>query len=300
MKKEELFKSRGAVACVSTAFDLFNKEGRQILKQTWMPTLAISLLAAFFLSYSIQLLQVQSENELTSFIIIGLTCCVGILVLLNWLIAATANYINPIGLKNNFSKSSVALLLIIVAFVIITCIVFLFKSGYEKIPNNWFYVCGGLVVLVLSILLTVTLACLLTGYLATSRSLKDAFLSAKRISERGWSFFLGVFCLTMIISLIPILLFLIPIIVISGAHMSIFESFLMNDNIVLPFYYRAAEVVTATVAVFGLLYVGVWGAIVLSFAFGSVEQRDREQRLQKDVVIQTASHSQENTKRIDS
>lgn len=287
MEKEFFYKNRSFSSCLLSAYQLFNKNFRSILRVTWLPVLLNALFGGLFITLNVRHAKVQAFADAHT----GIYLILYVFTILACIACTIWAWTRLLSLFNGWKRRKNALRLLFLFFcnVIITTIVLtvlflpviyaIYRKGVAPqmfLADNWLII---LVLTIVGILLTTPLVYSSMHYLFCdeARYLKG-LPKTYATGLRHLGFIIITLFLTGIITGIISLLISLPQIILSMAQTVSAIGVLQGDPDGMPGYFLALHGSTSAMTTFLLFYLSTFEFLVAIFMYGSIEKQREERR----------------------
>lgn len=264
--EQELYKTRSAAACVRTAYQLFTDNFRRIFRRIWLPALAMATALATAYIPPLRLL-----------------CPVLSIVASIWFYMCLLPLFNGQPQKKNLTKVLklwfLGMTISFIAGAIGGAVWGLFISVPALTPHLLEAFCVlGLLAGIVALIFGMPFYFFIMKYIMEDISIRHSLWPSLKTGLRHWGFlFVVMFLATLILSLICIVLFM-PMMVLIFAQSQSIAGVIMGDPSGLPSGFIWLLAITVIATFFIMIIMEVWMTCVLYYAYGSIEQQEREQK----------------------
>lgn len=282
--EKELYKKRSLSGCTKASFNLLCNNFATIFKNTWLPSLALSLACAIIVMG--QAYFSQDISSTTSFIIQLLGMFLICIFLGSWMQSSYIHLLSEDSPKNIFKKCCYMNLLTwaytIIIYIIVMIIIVLCAIGFNSIKAIAAYTAYitsgvGLALGLMVWLGTLPFIYPIIHYLIVKDArLKSTLKSGYRIGFRyvGALFAASLICFLIVAILLSIMS--VPTIVLSMANIANYNSVLMGDPSALPSTMPGIWGLSTLITTFIACYIGIWIFLLFYYLYGSLATREKE------------------------
>ena len=264
--EQDLYKTRSAAACVRRAYQLYTDNFRKIFRRIWLPALALAVALA------------------TAYIpTIRLICPVLSIVAVIWFYMRLFPLFNGQSQRENLTKVLKLWFLGFVISFIAGAIGGAVWGLFVSIPTLTPHLLEAIGILALvagivALIFGMPLYYFVMKYVMEDINMRHTLWPSLKTGLRHWGFlFIVMFIAALILGLISIVLFM-PMMVLSFAQAQSIAGVVMGDPSGLPSGFIWLLAITAIATFFLLIFMEVWMACVLYYAYGSIEQQERERK----------------------
>lgn len=282
--EKELYKKRSLSGCTKASFNLLCNNFATIFKNTWLPSLALSLACAIIIMG--QTYFSQDISSTTSFIVQLLGMFLIYIFLGSWMQSSFIRLLSEYNPKNIFKKCCYMNLLTwaytITIYIIVLAILVLCTIGFNSIKAIAAYTAYitsgvGLALGLMVWLGTLPFIYPIIHYLIVKDArLKSTLKSGYRIGFRyvGALFAASLICFLIVAILLSIMS--VPTIVLSMANIANYNSVLMGDPSALPSTMPGIWGLSTLITTFIACYIGIWIFLLFYYLYGSLATREKE------------------------
>lgn len=264
--EQELYKNRSAAACVRAAYQLFTDNFRTIMRRIWLPTLALATALASAYIPPLRLL-----------------CPIVSIVAFVWFYTRLFPLFNGQPQRKNLTKVLklwfLGMAITFVGGAIGGAVAGVFVTVPSLTPH--LPVAIGVLATVaalLALVFSLPLYYFVMKYVMEDVSMRHTLWPSLKTGLRHWGFlFVVMFITTLILGLISIIV-LMPMMILNIAQLQSATGVIMGDPAGLPSGFMWLLTITTIVTFFIVVIMEVWLMCVLYYAYGSVEQQERERK----------------------
>ena len=264
--EQELYKTRSAAACVRAAILLFTDNFRKTFRGIWLPALFLATALATAYIPPVRLL-----------------CPILSIAAFAWFYTCLFRLFNGQPQRKNLTK---VLKLWFLGFSI-SFVVGAIGGGlwgvFVSVPSLTPHLLKAigimaLVGIIVAIIFGLPLYYFVMKYAMEDISMRHSLWPSLKTGLRHWGFlFVVMFITTLILGLISIVL-LMPMIILNMAQAQSASGFIMGDPAVLPSGFMWLLAITTIATFFLIVIMEVWMTFVLYYAYGSIEQQEKERK----------------------
>ncbi len=287
----EIYKIRSFGSCIQTAYDLFGKNLKTIFRRTWLPVIAVALLAALTAFVSLpqaNLLESTSQLMLEYgryFLATGIIVLLMVVVSV-WLNTTVVSLLNGRNRAKNAPRVIRLTLLFVGLWVtglaitgIASGIPYLFTSEEGAVsPMTPFYALtlGTVIFLLFVAFLIPTFYSSFKYLMEPEQKLSRVLGKSYRIGLRHWGFLFVLFLLVVIIVAIIFCISQMPSVILATAKQFDNNGLSLGDATGLPSYFAVLTFAATFICQIIWMYVIIWADFVYYFAYGSIEAKLRQ------------------------
>lgn len=303
--ENDLYKIRSIGGCIKAAYELYSSNIKHIIRRTWLPALLLAVFSAAALLATAKLtgtLGIAAAHTVKVSTVVIAAIAITALSLLayaayTWLYAIIVSLLNGESMKRNLPRiiRLMALTLCIaIVLGLIIIVVSLIPISYAN--NAQAYAAAsrtssiiiGLTVLVFAVAALPLYFSMMKYAMETDSKLFSVFKKPYIVGWTHWGYLFLVALLTGIITMIIDIVASLPLTVTAVSFQMNIYGQAMGDPSGLPGYFFVLYFLAAMVAAFIMAYVCVWLAIVVYYAYGHIEAKEKSKR---DIVTEVAEEA---------
>lgn len=301
--ESELYKTRSLSSCMKSAYDMFVSNIKTIFHRTWLPAVLLAVFSAvsMVLFYNIiiqSFVTVPMAGNLSLTHIFILAGFAILLLLLSiaasvWFYAIVISLLDGASMKVNLPRVIRLALLIIALTLVISIIVWginiipYFGSNQKgSAPEAWEMsaVVSMAIYLCFAIAMIPTLYSSMKYLLEPEQKLFSVFGKPYLRGWRHWGYlFMLCFLAAIIVSIIYIVVNM-PANIDALAVATDGAGMMLGDATGLPGYFMPVAAIVSFLSTFIMIYVGSWFMIILYYAYGNIEAKEKAKQEQKQAM----------------
>ncbi len=298
--ESELYKTRSLSSCMKSAYDMFVSNIKTIFHRTWLPAVLFAVFSAvsmvLFYNTIIQSYTTVPMAGSSSFTHIFILAGFAILLLLLsiaasvWFYAIVISLLDGASMKVNLPRViRIALLIIALTLVIsiivwcISVIPYLGSNQKGSAPEAW----GMPAVVSMAIYLCFAIAMIPTLYSSMKYLMEPEqklFSVFGKPYLRGWRHWGYLFMLCFLAGIIVSIIYIVvnmPANIDAMAVATDGAGMMLGDATGLPGYFQPVAAIATFLSSFIMIYVGSWFLIIMYYAYGHIEAKEKAKKEQK-------------------